>query len=249
MASRTHLWGPTAAVVLLGLTSCGGPDAVAPPVPPSEAATSTAVAVATPKPTAAVVPTKAQDLAAAKQSAMTASVLGKPWVAPKKVNTSGGKANEACPGKPALDVLAPPRVRWITSFTRGTKPGASIARFTVVTVPDAGTAHRAAWARTAKACKTYQDAAGLYVVTALEGPTTASGADDAVSRTERVYYDADHRRLAYARHFISARTGRAITTLEYDFLAPKSDPRAKDFTPAQALLALQLPRTRTAFPS
>ena len=205
--------------------------------------------MATPKPAAAVVPTKAQDLAAAKKSAMTTSVLGKPWVAPKKVNTSGGKANEACPGKPALDVLAPPRVRWITSFTRGTKPGASIARYTVVTVTDAGTAHRAAWSRTAKVCKTFKDASGLYVVTALEGPTTAPGADDVVSRNERVYYDAKHRRLAYARHFISARTGRAITTLEYDFLTPKADPEATDFTPAQALLALQLPRTRTAFPN
>jgi hypothetical protein len=209
--------------------------------PPSSTATKTASAAPTQ-------PTKAQDLAATKRAVMTTSALGKPWLQPKKVNTSGGKATEACPGQPALTVLAPPRTTATTAFTRGAKRGASIASFTVITVTDNGVQHRTAWRQTIKACARFKDATGLHVVTTLEGPRRIAGADDVVSRAERVYYDAKHRQLAYARHFISARTGRAISTVELDFLTHKSDPTAQDFRPTEKLLALQLARTKAAFP-
>jgi hypothetical protein len=178
---------------------------------------------------------------------MTTTVLGKPWVQPDKVNTAGGKATEACPGQASLATLAPARASAVASFTRGRERGASIARFTVATVSDQGRRYRAAWVRTAKACAAFRDASGLYVVTSLEGPKRIAGADDVVSRAERVYHDRDHRQLAYARHFISARVGRVISSVEYDFLTPKSDPRARDFTTARRLLDLQLRRTGGAF--
>jgi hypothetical protein len=233
---------PVLSAGLIALTGCSGTDAAPPAAvvvpPPSTTAAST---------TPAPAPTRAQDLVKVKRAVMTTQALGKPWLQPKKVNTSGGKATEACPGRPAVTVLAPPRATTTTAFTRGAKPGSSIASFTVTTVTDQGAKHRAAWRRTVKACAEFKDASGLYVVTTLEGPQQLAGADDVVSRAERVYYDARHRKLAYARHFISARTGRAISTVEHDFLASKSDPSAQDFTPTTKLLALQLARTKAAF--
>ncbi len=235
---------PVLSVGLIALAGCSNTDAGPPAAvvapPPSSSATST------PPPTVAQ-PTKAQDLARLKRAVMTTGALGKPWLQPKKVNTSGGKGAESCPGKPAVSVLAPPHAAAAAAFTQGAKPGASIASFTVTTVNDEGVQHRAAWRRTAKACAEFEDPSGLHVVTTLEGPRRIVGADDVVSRAERVYYDAKHRKLAYARHFISARTGRAISTVEYDFLAPKSDPNAEDFSPTGKLLALQLARTAAAF--
>jgi len=192
-------------------------------------------------------PSRAADLASAKRAVMTTAVLGKPWVQPAKVNTSGGKATEACPGEPALVTLAPARASAVATFTRGAARGASIARFTVETVSDQGRRYREAWTRTARSCAQFKDATGLYVVTSLEGPTSVPGADDVLSRAERVYYDRAHRQLAYARHFVSARVDRVISTVEYDFLTPKSDPKARDFTPARQLLELQLSRTQREF--
>ncbi|MET1004324.1 MAG: hypothetical protein ABWX96_02180 [Propionibacteriaceae bacterium] len=231
-------------ICLSGAAACSGsPDAAseaAPAPPPPAAATTTS-----PTP---VQPSKSDDVASAKRAVMTTTALGTPWVQPKKVNTTG-QANEACPGKPALETLAPARASAVATFTRGKARGASIARFTVATVTDQGVAHRSAWARTVKSCATFKDASGLYVVTSTEGPKTLAGTDDVVSRAERIYYDSDHKKLAYARHFISARIDRTISTVEYDFLTTTSDPKAKDFTTTQKLLTLQLTRTKAEFAS
>jgi hypothetical protein len=184
-----------------------------------------------------------------RRAVMSTATLGRPWVQPKAVATTKGKAAEACPGQPSIQSLAPVRVGAVTSFTRGRARGASIARFSVQTVSDQGVAFHAAWYRTAKACAAFRDSSKFYVVTSAEGPTRLAGTDDVVSRTERIYYDAKHHHLAYARHFITARTGRALSSVEYDFLTSKSDPQAKDFSTAQHLLTLQLTRTRSVFSS
>lgn len=223
-------------------TTQGPPTAVLTPAPPSQATQSPSV-VAAP-----VVATKAEDLAAAKRALVTPAVLGKPWLEPKKVNTTKGKADEACPGTPALTKVAPLRVNVVAAFTRGKAPGASIARFSVGTVvPGGGDTFRKGWQRTYQGCATFKDSAGLYVVTSLEGPTSIVGADDVLSRAERLYYDPQHKKLAYARHVVAAVTGRSISSVEYSFLTSKSDPQAKDFTVAQQLLAQQLTRTTAAF--
>jgi hypothetical protein len=176
---------------------------------------------------------------------MSVDVLGKPWIRPKKVNSSGGKTGEDCPGQPSIDKLAPPVVSVGAAFTEGKQRGASIASFTVSTLPSDGPArYRSAWLRTLKSCASFKDASGLYVVTRAEGPDTVAGTTEVLSRVERVYYDAPHKHLAYARHILVARTGRFQNRVEYDFLTTRADPNAKDFAPAQKLLARQLAKTK-----
>lgn len=244
---------PVIGLCLATLAACGGspgaaPGAAvsAPSVPasePTKAATS-----ATRSPRAAVSePSKADDLAQLKRALITPTDLGKPWVQPKQVAHTKGKAAEACPGKPSLATLAPARAGAGAAFTHGTVRGASIANFSVFTMSDQGAKFRTAWSQTIKACAAFQDTAKLYVVTTAEGPRSLPGTDEVLSRRERLYYDASHTKLAYARHYIVARTGRVLSEVEYDFLTPKSDPTGKDFTPAQKLLALQLTKTKSTF--
>ena len=38
------------------------------------------------------------------------------------------------------------------------------------------------------------------------------------SRAERIYYDKAHKKLAYARHTVVARSGRVVTYVSYAFL-------------------------------
>ncbi len=236
------------AAALLVVSGCGAGSTSSPPAAVVTPATRSTPTQSPSAVAPAAVATKAEDLAAAKRALVTAAVLGRPWVQPKKVNTTGGKADEACPGTPALTTLAPLRVNVVAAFTHGKAVGASIARFSVATVSEGGgDAYRKGWQRTSRGCATFRDGAGFYVVTSLQGPTSIRGADDVLSRAERLYYDPRHKKLAYARHVLSARRGRAISTVEYSFLTSTADPQAKSFAVALQLLNAQLTRTTAAF--
>ena len=83
-----------------------------------------------------------------------------------------------------------------------------------------------------------------------EGPTAADNADEIVtSRAERIYYDKAHKKLAYARHTVVARSGRVVTYVSYAFLTTKQDPKATDFTRTQRLLDIQLAKVTKDFPT
>jgi hypothetical protein len=69
-----------------------------------------------------------------------------------------------------------------------------------------------------------------------------------MSRAERIYYDKAHKKLAYARHTVAARTGPVVTYVSYAFLTTKKDPDAEDFTRTQKLLDIQLARVAEGFP-
>ncbi len=220
--------------------ACGGADASPAASSPSAASKS---------PTASPGPTKAQDLALIKKALVTADEVGKPWIKPKAVSNAGGKATEACPGRPSAITLAPPLAISSVGLTQGKQRGASIGSFTILTFSDdTGLAkYRAAWSRTISACAHFKDASSLYVVTVQEGPKAVAGADQTVSRVERLFYDAKHKKLAYARHYIGGSTGRVLTLVEYDFLTPTNDPTAKNFAPVTALLTKQLTKTKATF--
>ena len=163
---------------------------------------------------------------------VTAADLGKPWVEPKKV-PSAGKASEACPGKPsaAEEVATVASVR--RDLTEGKGQGVNIGTFRLGTLPsEDATDLRAAYAKDNATCKTFTDANKLFVVYSEEGPTAADNADEIVmSRAERIYYDKAHKKLAYARHTVAARTGRVVTYVSYAFLTTKKDPNAERLHP------------------
>jgi len=231
------------------VTACSAAPATVPP-PAEPGSVSSPSPAATPKPSAPAPtrPTAAEDRAKVKRAVLGADDLGKPWVEPKKVNTVGGKKNEDCPGQPGLATLAPPMASTTTRLTRGKQRGASIASFTVSTLPRAGEAkYRSAWAKIIQACAKVTDASHLYMVTTPGSEVTVTGTDEVLTRVDRIYYDAAHKQLAYARHYVSARTGRVVCAVEYDFLTTKADPHAKDFAPVLKLLDKQLTKTRSVF--
>ena len=232
-------------MIVAALTGCGGSGAGTEPTATS-AATS---AESTPTPTPSA-PSKAEDAAALKKVVVTAADLGKPWVEPKEV-PSAGKASEACPGKPsaAEQVTTVASVR--RDLTEGKGQGVNIGSFRLRTLPtEDATELRAAYAKDNATCKTFTDLNKLFAVYSEEGPTTAEGADEIVmSRAERIYYDKAHKKLAYARHTVVARTGRVVTYVSYAFLTTKQDPKATDFTPTERLLDLQLAKVTKSFPA
>lgn len=229
------------------VTACSSNPPGAPPVSASSAPSVQAPSAPSPTPVAPP-PTTAQDLASAKRALLTARDLGKPWVQPKTVSTVGGKKDESCPGKPSVVALAPPAASATVRLTKGSRSGAGIGSFTVSTLPEGGArTYRAAWASMVKNCASFVDAAKFSVVVSSEGPTTIKRADEVLARTERIYYDRSHRQLAYARHVVSARTGRVVSTVEYAFLTTRSDPGAKNFAPVIALLEKQLAKTSATF--
>jgi hypothetical protein len=232
----------SAVLVLVCGVGCGGSEAPAPP----RASASAPASTPTPTPTA---PSKAEDTAALKKAIVGAADLGKPWVVAKKVATTSGKADEACPGQPS-------KVNKLTSvaslnrnLTEGTGVGVNIGTFWLATLPteDAGEV-KTAYAEDTKACRTFKDANKLYVVYSPEGPTSADGADEVLfSRAERLYSDKAHKQLAYARHTVVARTGRVVTYVSYAFLTTKKDPGAKDFSRTSRLLDIQSGKVASTF--
>jgi hypothetical protein len=241
---RTLFVTAGAAVLVLAIgTGCGGSAADSPP-----AASASASTAATPSPSPTP-PSKAEDAAALKKAIVTATDLGKPWVEPKKV-PSAGKAAEACPGKPSATKQVATVASVRRDLTEGKGQGVNIGTFRLGTLPtEDATDLRAAYAKDNATCKNFTDANKLFVVYTEEGPTTADNADEIVmSRAERIYYDKAHKKLAYARHTVAARTGRVITYVSYAFLTTKKDPNAKDFTPTQKLLDIQLAKVAEDFP-
>ena len=231
-------------MIVAAMTGCGGSGAGTEPT--TTVAATPAESTPTPSPSA---PSKAEDAAALKQVIVTAADLGEPWVEPKKV-PSAGKASEACPGKPsaAEDIATVASVR--RDLTEGKGQGVNIGTFRLGTLPSEDSADlRAAYAKDNATCKTFTDANKLFVVYSEEGPTAAGNADEIVmSRAERIYYDKAHRKLAYARHTVAARTGRVVTYVSDAFLTTKKDPNAEDFTRTQTLLDIQLARVAEDFP-
>ena len=234
----------TAAAIMVAATGCGGPATDTPPAAsPTTAASSTAPP--TPRPTP---PSKAEDTAALKRATVTAADLGQPWVEPKKV-PSAGKAAEACPGKPTATKQVDTVASFRRDLTEGKGQGVNIGSFALRTLPtDDATDLKAAYAKDTAACKTFTDANKLFVVLTEEGPTSADNADEILmSRADRIYYDKAHKKLAYARHTVVARTGRVVSYVSYAFLTTKADPKAEDFTRTQKLLATQLTKVTKEF--
>ncbi len=239
------MWATGCAVLIMTVgTGCGGSTADSPPASSASAPVSTSP-TSSPSPSA---PSKAADTAALERAIVTAADLGKPWVQPEKV-PSAGKAAEACPGKPSatgqVDTVASVR----RDLTEGKGQGVNIGTFRLGTLPSEDAADlRAAYATDNAACRTFSDANKLFVVFTEEGPTSADKADEILmSRAERIYYDKAHKKLAYARHTVVARTGRVVTYVSYAFLAKKADPGAKDFSTATELLEVQLDKNATVF--
>lgn len=231
-------------VLGLVLTACG-PTATSAPAAQTSAPASTA-----PSPTPTP-PTTADDEAALKKALVTTADLGKPWVQPKSVPSSGNKKNEVCPGHVSAATQLPSRPAATRAFTEGTGTGVNIGSFLVFTLADPQSdtaAVRAAFAADTAACAQFKDPAGLFVLRTAEGPTSVGPADEMVaSWAERIYYDKAHKKLAYARHYVIARSGRVVTKVEYDFLAAKKDPQAKDFGRATRLLGKQLDKAARVF--
>jgi len=234
--------GGSAVLILVCGVGCGGSETPAPP----EASTS--VPASTPSSSPAP-PTKAEDAAALKKSMVGAADLGKPWVVAKKVATTSSKTDEACPGQPSKVSKLTPVASLNRNLTEGKGVGVNIGTFRLATSPTEDASEvKAAYAADTKACRTFKDANKLYVVYSLEGPTSAKGADEVlVSRAERLYYDKAHKKLAYARHTVVARTGRVVTYVSYAFLTTKKDPGAKDFSRTSRLLETQSAKVASTF--
>ena len=181
---------------------------------------------------------------------VTVDDLGSPWVQPKSVSTTGSKG-EICPGHQSATKKVLTDAAAQADFTEGKGAGKNIAtyRLSALAEEDAS-ALKAAYADDHQTCAEYKDAAGLYVVRSEEGPTSVPDADEFVaSWSERIYYDKSHTKLAYARHYLVARTGQVVTHFSYAFLLDKEDPKAKDFTRASDLLAVQLTKNAKVFSS
>jgi hypothetical protein len=164
------------------------------------------------------------------------------------VNTSGTRG-EICPGRKTATTKVLSKAAAQANFTEGKGTGKNIATVRLSTLPGPdSSALKAAYAADQKACATFKDASGFYVVRSLEGPNSVTNADELVaSWSERIYYDKSHKKLAYARHYLVARTDQLITYVSYAFLTTKKDPDARDFTRTTELLDLQLKKNGKAF--
>lgn len=191
---------------------------------------------------------KALGAAELKKGLVTSRDLGAPWIQPKSVTTSGSKG-EICPGHKSAATKVLSKAAAQANFTEGKGTGKNIATFSLSTLPGPdSSALKTAYEADQKTCAIYKDATGLYVVRTLEGPSSVTNADELVaSWVERIYFDKSHKKLAYARHYLVARTGQLITYVSYAFLTTKKDPDAKDFTPALDLLAVQLKKNTKVF--
>ena len=198
---------------------------------------------ATPSP-----PTKTEDAANLKRALVRDRDLGRPWVQPKAVSTVKGKKGEICPGHVSATLAIPVIAEASVNFTEGRGAGKNIASYSLRTLPaEDDRALVVAYQKDQKACATYQDSSGLFVVRSIGGPSSIDGAVVIATWTERIYYDKPHQKLAYARHYLIAREGRVVTSLGYAFLTVKKDPDAKDFNRAKRLLEVQLAKNAKVF--
>ncbi len=237
-----------ALVAVLGACGAGSPEGPGASSPPtvSVAPTSRVSPAASPSPTPR---TKAQDTADLTKALVAPSDLGKPWVRPKSVSTAAGKKDELCPGHVSATAKLPARPAVLANLTEGKGDGKNIATFELSTVTDGeGAALRTAYAKDTKACATYRDGSGLFVVRSAEGPTSVTGAEEVLGTwAERIYYDKGRKKLAYARHYLVLRSGRVLTYVSYAFLTVPADPKARDFSRTAKLAAVQLKKNATVF--
>jgi hypothetical protein len=177
-----------------------------------------------------------------------AADLGKPWTRPKKVSQVKGKKGEICPGRTSATDGVAVTASARADLTEGRGAGKNIATFSLSTLTaDSGREIKAAYAKDQRACARYQDGNGLFVVRSAEGPTSVAGTELLASWAERIYFDRQHKELAYARHTLVTRDGRVPTYLSYAFPTVKADPRAEDFGRASRLLEVQLARNARVF--
>lgn len=228
------------AVMVAGTTACS--PATSPAPPPAVASSPTATAARS------LQPTKADDLVRAQRSLLTIKELGKPWIAVKTVN-SAGKQGEACPGQPTTDASVAPLTSASAQFTSGKQRGAAIGVFTVWTYADNADVdiYRATLTKVLAGCRSYTDTAKLYVVLTPTGTSAVDGADETWRYAERIYYDKKHTKLAYARHYVIARHGRVLSSVQYAFLTTKDDPGAKDFSLTEGMARRQFTRVMANF--
>jgi hypothetical protein len=233
-------------LVLCGALAGCGADSATGPAASSAPASTTSQSPASPSSPSAE--RKVPDAAELKKGLVTARDLGAPWIQPKSVTTSGNKG-EVCPGHKTTTTKVLSGAGAQANFTEGKGAGKNIATFRLATLPEPDSADlKAAYAQDQQVCASYKDAAGFYVVRSEDGPRSVSDADELVaSWSERIYYDKSHKKLAYARHYLVARTGQLVTYVSYAFLAAKADPGAKDFTPTSELLGVQLKKNAKVF--
>ena len=243
---RKSLVGCLLLVLCGALAACGESSTTDPAG--ASAAPSTALSQPPASPSTASARPKTPSTAELKKALVTSRDLAAPWIQPKSV-TSAGSKGEVCPGhrSATTKVLSSAAAR--ADFTEGKGAGKNIASFSLSTLPGADSSGlKAAYATDQKVCAAYKDATGFYVVRSVEGPSSVTHADElVVSFSERIYYDKSHKKLAYARHYLVARTGQLVTYLSYAFLTTKKDPNAKDFGRATDLLAVQLRKNAKVF--
>lgn len=158
--------------------------------------------------------------------------------------------DEFCPGQPAISTLVPPRASADTSLTAGTKPGAAIGTFGVATLhPGQEKAWRDAVGTALEGCRTYrQKDDGFYVTANKIGKLPQiKGAEEVLGIIERIHEDIEHKKLLYVRHYLYARTGRLVSTTQYAFIQPKSDPTGSDLTQVVKLASKQVAKANAVF--
>lgn len=226
----------------LVLAACGGGAATDPGARPAPSATPS------PSPTPTLPPV-AEDKKLVKAALLTSAELGKPWVTPKNVNRAKTTKGELCPGQKAAATLAKARAQEIRAMTEGTKQGAPIASFGVRAYAfGAEGKWRDAFAAADKGCASWTAAEGTYVtLETITAPPAIAGADEVAAHIERVYADKTKKTLYYVRHYYEARTGRVVTSLEYAYIQPKSDPTGKDMTKSAGLVAEQVAKVKATF--
>lgn len=242
---RTYGTTVAAATLALALTACGGGGGT-PDAQPSPSQTS---ATPSPSPTPTL-PPLAADKAALKKAVVTAADLGKPWVQPKSVNEQKQQEKgDLCPRQKAPRVLYKARASEARRLTKGTQQGAAIGSFAVrAYVLAFEEKWRDAFAEAAAGCEAYKSLDGTYVtLDVIDAPPAVAGADEVLAYIERVYADKGHKNLYYVRHYYEARTDRYVSSFEYAYVQPKSDPTGKDMTASAKLLAKQVAKTRKTF--
>lgn len=233
-------YGIAALTLALVLPACGS-DAKTPEAQPTTQSP-------TPSPTPTL-PTVAQDKANAKKAVVTAADLGKPWVTPKAVNEAKQKKKgDLCPGQPNARTLFKARASSEANHTEGKKTGAAIGSYSVRTY---GFDDKQKWLdaldETHSGCKKWTSLEKLYVELEVVTAPAIPGADDVVVHIERIYADKTKKTLYYVRHYYEAWTERVVSSFEYAYIQPKSDPTGKDLTKSSKLFAQQVAKTRETF--
>jgi hypothetical protein len=232
--------GIAALSLALVLPACGS-DAKTPEAQPTTQSP-------TPSPTPTL-PTVAQDKATAKKAVVTAADLGKPWVTPKAVNQAKQKEKgDLCPGQPNARTVHKPRASASLNHTEGSKAGAAIGSYAVRTY---GFGDKQKWLdaldETHRGCTKWTSLEKLYVELEVVAAPAIPGADEVVLHIERIYADKTRKTLHYVRHYYEAWTERVVSSFEYAYIQPKSDPTGKDLTTSSELFAKQVAKTRETF--